>query len=25
MAASHVLLEALGRNVLPLFPVKSRD
>jgi succinate-acetate transporter protein len=25
MAASHVLLETLGRNVLPLFPVKSRD
>jgi succinate-acetate transporter protein len=22
MAASHVLLEMLGRNVLPLFPVK---
>ena len=25
MAASHILLESLGRNVLPLFPVKSRD
>jgi succinate-acetate transporter protein len=25
MAASHVLLEALGKNVLPLFPVKQKS
>jgi len=23
MAASHVLAEALGKNILPLFPVKK--